>query len=164
LVAPLSGEWTGACKECRIQPWVEGQRITYCLSFKPCGTVEGTGKGPEGEFIVKGVYNMAKGTVAWRQKSAQASDNESKLGAEFVGELILAQWPCQQGSIAGSLLTANGDYYSVNLRDPEIQPHNAIAIAKLAAKLNEPLPTLLTGAGGATPKGTTTATQFYCKI
>jgi len=156
LQAPLSGKWRGACKECRTQPWVDGQQAVYYLSFKPCGSVEGTGNGPEGDFVVKGVYNMAKGTVAWRQKSSQASENDSKLSSEFVGELILAHGPSQRGSIVGSFLTADGDYYTVDLQDPGIQPHNA--------RLPEPLPTLLTGAGGCTPKGATTPTHFHSKI
>merc|ERR1712118_340383 len=61
LVAPFSGEWIGTYKECRA---FDGQEITFCLSFKPCGAIEGTGSMPAGDFIVKGVYNVAKGTVA----------------------------------------------------------------------------------------------------
>lgn len=155
LVAPVSGEWTGTCKECRSNAF-DGQEMMCSLSFKPCGTVEGTGSIPEGDFIIKGVYNIAKGIVAWRQSplSTSSCEHESSLTAEFVGELTLAHGPRQQGSIVGSFLTASGNYYSVDLWDLEIQPHNA--------KLPLPLPTLLTG-GPCTPKGAGMPTVFYSK-
>jgi len=98
---------------------------------------------------------MAKGTVAWQQKPPEASDNESKLSAEFVGELVLSHWPSQQATIDGSFLTADGSYYTVDLHDPEIHPHSAT------------LPTLLKGAVACTPqgpKGVTTATHFFSKV
>jgi hypothetical protein len=120
LVAPASTVWQGTCKECRTYC---DQDITYSLTFKPCGTVEGTGSIPEGDFIVRGVYNMAKGTVAWHQSPSSTSpcEDESRLTSEFVGELTLACWPFQQPSIVGSFLTASGNYYSVELRDPEFK-------------------------------------------
>eukprot|EP00746_Dinoflagellata_sp_MGD_P072288 gnl/MRDRNA2_/MRDRNA2_29351_c1_seq2.p1 gnl/MRDRNA2_/MRDRNA2_29351_c1~~gnl/MRDRNA2_/MRDRNA2_29351_c1_seq2.p1 ORF type:complete len:258 (-),score=44.23 gnl/MRDRNA2_/MRDRNA2_29351_c1_seq2:219-878(-) len=157
LVAPPSGEWLGACKECRACG--DGQEITYCLSFKPCGTVEGSGSIPEGDFIVKGVYNMAKGTVAWRQSPSSSSccEHESKLTAEFVGELTLPlnpNWPSHQGGICGSFLTTSGDYYGVELDGAEIQSS--------CGNLPEPLPTLLTG-GACTSKGAATPLGFHSK-
>lgn len=148
-VAPPSGEWCGTCKECRSDDR-DVQEITYCLSFNPCGTVEGTGSIPEGEFVVKGVYNMAKGIVAWRQiPSASPCEHESKLTAEFVGEIFGGS---HLGRIVGSVLTTSGEYYSVDLRVPQIQASDA--------KL--PLPTLLTG-GASMPKGAGTQTHFYSK-
>jgi len=156
LVAPLSGEWTGKCKECRACG--DAQQFSYRLSFKPCGLVEGFGSSPEGKFIVKGVYNMLKGTVAWRQSSPHAASSceyGNKLTAEFVGDLILAHWPSQQGAIVGTFLTTSGGFYNVELRDPEsaFQPDQK--------KQPLPLPTLLTG--GCTPKGAGTPARFYSK-
>lgn len=113
---------------------------------------------------------MAKGTVAWKQNPSQASDTESKLSTEFVGELTLAHWPSQQATITGSFLTADGDYYTVDLQDPQrlVAQMNAklgkAGTVDLQVPQGEPLPTLLTGAGGCTPKGATTPTHFYSKI
>lgn len=154
LVAPLSGEWTGRCKECRGSH-NDGHEITYRLLFKPCGTIEGTGSSPEGKFKIKGVYNMLKGTVAWRQSSphaASSSEYGNKMTAEFVGDLILAHFPSQQGAIVGTFLTTGGEFYNIELKDPEavFQPHQKTKPL--------PLPTLLTG--GCTPKGAATP-QFY---
>lgn len=156
LIAPISGEWSGTCKESRTVG--KAEKITYRLSFKPCGALEGFGSSPEGQFIVKGVYNMLKGTVAWRQSSphcASSCEYGHKLTAEFVGDLILAHWPAQQGAIVGTFLTTGGGYYNVELWDPEspFQPSNA--------KAPLPLPTLLTG--GCTPKGAATPTRFFSK-
>eukprot|EP00746_Dinoflagellata_sp_MGD_P165936 gnl/MRDRNA2_/MRDRNA2_95503_c0_seq1.p1 gnl/MRDRNA2_/MRDRNA2_95503_c0~~gnl/MRDRNA2_/MRDRNA2_95503_c0_seq1.p1 ORF type:complete len:248 (+),score=30.02 gnl/MRDRNA2_/MRDRNA2_95503_c0_seq1:67-810(+) len=155
--APLSGQWSGTCKECRSCTF-HGQQITYCLSFKPCGAIEGTGSFSEGDFVIKGVYNMAKGIVSWCQTplhSDNSCEHESELTAEFVGELHLSLSIgklTKRASIVGSFLTTNGDYYSVALREPEIQPQNS------------QLPTLLTGGtcvnnvnGVGTPK------RFYSK-
>jgi len=157
LVAPISGEWTGTCKECRTC-YGDEQQITYRLLFKPCGAVEGSGSSPDGKFLVKGVYDMLKGTVAWRQSSPHAASSceyGSKLTAEFVGDLILAHWPSQQAAIVGTFLTTGGGYYNVELRDPET------AFQPRQKKSPLPLPTLLTG--GCTPKGAGTPARFYCK-
>lgn len=165
LIAPLSGEWTGTCKEQRTgRPCMEECRgshgdtheITYRLLFKPCGTVEGFVTTREGKSNVKGVYNMQKGTVAWRQSpphAASSSEYGAKMTAEFVGDLILAHFPSQQGAIVGTFLTTDGGFYNVQLTDPEaaFQPHQNTVF---------PLPTLLTG--GCTPKGAATP-QFYSR-
>lgn len=155
LVAPMNGEWTGTCKECRAA--LDGQEITYRLSFKPCGTLEGIGNSPVGKFVIKGVYNMQKGTVAWRQSSPHAPSSceyGSKMIAEFVGDLTLAHWPSQPGSIVGTWLTTSGEFYEVKLRDPQATFHPHLQTVPL------PLPTLLTG--GCTPRGAATP-QFYSK-
>lgn len=155
LAAPLSGEWTGTCKECRSSK-NEEHKITYRLTFKPCGAVEGSGSSPEGKFIVKGVYNMLKGTIAWRQSSphsASSCEYGAKLTAEFVGDLILAHWPSQQGAIVGTFLTTGGGFYNVELWDPDLGVQPGHKRAPL------PLPTLLTG--GCTPKGAATPARFY---
>lgn len=154
LMAPLSGEWTGTCKECRGSHG-DTHEITYRLLFKPCGTVEGFVTTKEGKSNVKGVYNMQKGTVAWRQSpphAASSSEYGAKMTAEFVGDLILAHFPSQQGAIVGTFLTTDGGFYNVQLTDPEaaFQPSNTVF----------PLPTLLTG--GCTPKGAATP-QFYSR-
>lgn len=154
LVAPLSGEWTGKCKECRTSG--EGQQITYRLTFKPCGAVEGSAINAEGktQFLVKGVYNMLKGTVQWRQSSphaASSSEYGQKGTAEFVGDLILKE----HGAIVGTFLTTSGGYYNVEIRDP------MAAVQTQQAKIPLPLPTLLTG--GCTPKGAGTPARFYSK-
>lgn len=166
FVAPLSGEWTGTCKlqttlkttlqECQSSG--EAQQITYRLTFKPCGTVEGTATATKGEFNVKGVYNMLKGTVQWRQSSqhsASSSEYGLKGSAEFVGDLILASQPGQQGAIVGTFLSTSGGYYNVELRDP------LAAMQPRQAQVPLPLPTLLTG--GCTPKGAATPARFYSR-
>jgi len=166
LVAPLSGEWTGTCKESRISG--QGEQITYRLTFKPCGTVEGSATSAEGKFntkySIKGVYNMLKGTVQWRQSSSHAASSSeygNKGSAEFVGDLILADHPSEQGligrqgAIVGTFLTTSGGYYHVEIMDPlaAMQPQHK--------KLPLPLPTLLTG--GCTPKGAGTPARFYSR-
>merc|ERR1719313_47731 len=164
LVAPLSGEWMGFCiqtsSHCTRESRSCGQKqqITYRLTFKPCGTVEGSASSAEGKFNIKGVYNMLKGTVQWRQSSqhaASSSEYGQKGSAEFVGDLILASQPSEQGAIVGTFLTTGGGYYQVEIRDPlaAIQPEQAQPVL--------PLPTLLTG--GCTPKGAGTPARFYSR-
>jgi len=153
LAAPVSGEWLGTCNDCRTHD--DKQKIKYCLSFKPCGTVDGKGSTPAGDFIVKGVYALDTGTVAWRQSPLRDRlTGNSEMIAEFVGTFSPANWPSQCRTIVGSFLTFGGDYFSVNLQDPELQP--------LCAKLPSALPTLLT-AGTCTPKGADTLTHFSSK-
>eukprot|EP00746_Dinoflagellata_sp_MGD_P160276 gnl/MRDRNA2_/MRDRNA2_86924_c0_seq1.p1 gnl/MRDRNA2_/MRDRNA2_86924_c0~~gnl/MRDRNA2_/MRDRNA2_86924_c0_seq1.p1 ORF type:complete len:230 (+),score=37.87 gnl/MRDRNA2_/MRDRNA2_86924_c0_seq1:76-765(+) len=154
LVAPLSGDWTGTSKESRMSG--RGEEIRYRLTFKPCGAVEGSATSAEGKFNIKGVYNMLKGTVQWRQTSqhaASSSEYGQKGSAEFVGDLILANHPFEQGAIVGTFLTTGGGYYHVELVDPQtaMQPTHAKPVL--------PLPTLLTG--GCTPKGAGTPARFY---
>lgn len=153
LMAPLSGQWSGTCKECRTCTF-HGQKITYCLSFKPCGAIEGTGSFSEGDFVIKGVYNMAKGIVSWCQTplhSDNSCEHESEFTAEFVGELHLSLSRgnfTKRASIVGSFLTTHGDFYSVALHEPQ----------------NAQLPTLLTG-GACTNNvhGVGTPKRFYSK-
>lgn len=156
LVAPLSGEWTGSCQEGRMSG--RGEEMTYRLTFKPCGAVEGSATSAEGKFNIKGVYNMLKGTVQWRQSSqhaASSSEYGQKGSAEFVGDLILANHPSEQGAIVGTFLTTSGGYYHVELMDP------LAATQPTHVKPLLPLPTLLTG--GCTPKGAGTPARFYSR-
>jgi hypothetical protein len=155
LVAPLSGEWTGTCKDNQISG--QGEQITYRLTFKPCGAVEGSATSAQGKFNIKGVYNILKGTVQWRQSSQHASSSSEygqKGSAEFVGDLILAKERCD-GAIVGTFLTTHGGYYHVELIDPlaAAQPKHVKPLL--------PLPTLLTG--GCTPKGAGTPARFYSR-
>jgi hypothetical protein len=164
LVPPLSGEWTGFCTQTSSHSTKESrscgqkQQITYNLTFKPCGTVEGTVTSADGKFKIKGVYNMLKGTVQWRQSplhAASSSEYGAKGAAEFVGDLILPRKPSEQGAIVGTSLSTSGAYYKVEIRDPlaAIQPEQAKSVL--------PLPTLLTG--GCTPKGAGTPARFYSR-
>lgn len=156
VVAPVSGEWQGICKECRASG--KGQQIAYRLSFKACGAIEGSATSAEGKFLVKGVYNVIKGTVQWRQSSPHAASSSqygTKGSAEFVGDLIPANLPSKQGAIVGTFLTTSGGYYNVELWDP------VAAVQPQCVKAPLPLPTLLTG--GCTPKGCGTPARFYSK-
>jgi len=137
---PPSGEWSG---EYQDMPCVANQeyKVRYDIVFKTDGTVEGSGSSSEGKFMIKGIYNLCSGIVAWR-----SSTSGSRTAAEFYGEVSKVRGMTQ---ITGTFLTSFGRYCIVSLRS--------------ACERGTALPTLLTGSTTPKREGKENATSFFLK-
>jgi len=110
------------------------------IVFKADGTVEGAGSSAEGKFMIKGVYNLCSGIVAWRQvtsSSHSCAKSSIRIAAEFYGEVSKLQGRTQ---ITGTFLTIKGRYCVMKLRST-CEKERAIANTGNVGSL----PTLLTG-------------------
>jgi len=110
-LVPPSGEWSGSYQD---MPWCVDHEVTYKITFRSDGAVEGSGSSKEGEFNVKGVYNRCTGIVTWGQVPANPRPNAK--ATEFYGDV--SSFVTGPAKITGTFVTSNGRYCIVNLVGP----------------------------------------------
>jgi len=139
LCVPPLGNWSGDYQDL---PSVANMayKVQYQIVFKSDGAVEGSGSSTEGNFTIKGVYNLRTGFVAWRQASASCpvwhnpcSKYGAMLESEFFGSVSNFAGP-GPARLTGTFLTDLGRYCAVNLlcpRDNEAKTGEVVALPTL---------------------------------
>jgi len=158
-IMPPSGEWSG---EYQDMPCVANKefKVRCDIVFKSDGSVDGSGSSVEGNFMIKGIYNLYSGIVAWRQvisSSSSCTENGSRIAAEFYGELSRLQ---DATEITGTFLTNKGRYCVMKLSSAsELQ--TAIANARSIDLLPTPFKGSMTPVrdGVSTPSTVDSETQ-----
>jgi hypothetical protein len=137
LLFPPAGEWSG---EYQNMPCVANQEheVKCKITFRADGAVVGLLTCKDGDFNIRGSYNLSTGIVAWSQFPVDPRPNAK--ATEFYGDVYnLASGPSR---ITGTFLTQNGKYCALNLINP------------LAGEVKEALPALLTGSKKASRTAT----------
>jgi len=154
-LVPPSGEWLGSYQD---MPCIanEDHKITYKITFRADGAVEGSCSSKDGEFNVKGVYNRCTGIVAWGQIPANPRPNAR--ATEFYGDV--SSFTTGPAKITGTFLTSTGHYGVVNLVGSGATTYESNEVAACCSKLRDTsgprhssatptpaaaLPTILTG-------------------
>lgn len=133
-LVPPSGEWLGSYQD---MPCIanEDHEITYKITFRADGAVEGSGSSKDGEFNVKGVYNRCTGIVAWGQVPVNPRPNAR--ATEFYGDV--SSFATGPAKITGTFLSSTGHYCVVNLVGSGATISESNAVTASCSKLRDPL-------------------------